>query len=224
MLKKTLGLFLAFSFSSSVFASEIGTIWKNNRAVDLLKQEKKLDAFEEFSELIGQDPFQPLFQYNLGAGFLATDEIEKGRKMYKEVIKTKGLPKPVAFASYFNLGALAGAEGQIDEALRYYQKALAYEPDSKETKTNIELLIQQKKGGGKGKSDKNKKNQNQSQQNKDQQKEPQKFDNKPQQFDQKQMSTQDVKKILEELKKQEQRIRAKHQRKGKREKDRAKNW
>ena len=199
-------------------------VWKNNQAVQLLKQEKKIEAYEQFSELIGQDPFQPLFQFNMGSGFLATDEIEKAEKMYAQVVKANNLPKALAFASNFNLGVLASLQKNIPKALSFYQKALEFEPDSKETKTNIELLIKQQKGGGKGKSKNKDKNKNKDQQNKNQQKEPQKFENKPQQFDSKQMSKQDVKKILEELKKQEQKIRAKHQRKGSREKDNEKNW
>ncbi len=171
------------------------------------------------------DPFNPIFQYNMGFSFIATEEKKKAVQMYEEILKQKPLPPEIEFATYFNLGVLYSLKefsDGIDKALEYYQLALNVRPDSKEVKTNIELLFQSGKGKGKG----DKKEQSKEGEGEDQPKEPQKFTNKPQpnQFKSKEMSKGDVKKILEELKKQEQKIRAKHERKGKREADREKDW
>ena len=207
---------------------DLRDIWSNNQAVKHMEQKKMLEAHEEFTQLLSQKPFHPLFQFNLGSSFIAVEELPKAIKMYNEILKLNPLPPQIEFATYYNLGVLnsLGEDSNIDLALENYQKALALVPDSKEIKTNIELLF--KGGKGKGKGDKkDKKDQNQDQSDKGEQpKEPQKFTNKkqPNQFDGKEMSKGDVKKILEELKKQEQRIRAKHDRKGGKESDREKNW
>ena len=223
MLKLLVSLLL---FAPSVFATtNLVEIWGNNQAVDHLGQKKVTEAHEEFTQLLAKSPFHPLFRFNTGGSFVAIEEPDKAIKMYNEVLKLNPLPPEIEFATYFNLGFLNSLEGKdIDEAVKNYQKALAFKPDSKEIKTNIELLFKGGKGGGKGK-DKNKQDQ-QNKEDGEQPQEPQQFTNKkqPNQFDGKEMSKGDVKKILEELKKQEQRIRAKHDRKGKKQADNDKNW
>ncbi|MEM7647511.1 MAG: tetratricopeptide repeat protein [Pseudomonadota bacterium] len=213
-----------FFLTSTVWGQpSLKEIWRNNQAVEHLKQKKVIEAHDEFKQLLSQSPFSPLFQFNLGFSFISVEEMEKAIQMYKEILKLKPLSPEIEFPTLYNLGVLNGMKGEVDEALRYYQEALAFVPDSNEIKTNIELLF---KGQGGGKGDKKNKDKKKGD-DEDEQKEPKEFTNKPQQpnqFDNKEMSKGDVKKILEELKKQEQRIRAKHQRKGGREADRDKNW
>ena len=206
-------------------ASNLVEIWQNNQAVDYMSQDKRLEAHEEFSALLSDQPFNPLYQFNTGVSFLAIEEVDKAIKMNEEVLKNPNNVPEISFATFYNLGILSTAKKDIDKALDYYQKALTFSPDSKEIKTNIELLIQQQQGKGKGEGDNKDKNQEQQDgEGEEQPKEPQQFQNQPQQFNSKEMSKSDVKKILEELKKQEQRIRAKHERKGGKEADREKNW
>lgn len=220
---------LIFSFlmlSLNVEAStDLRDIWRNNQAADHLSQQKMLEAHQEFSELLAEKPFHPLFQFNLGSSYIGVEDKENAIKMYNEILKLNPVPPVVEFGTYYNLGVLYGASGEIDKALSSYQKALALNPDSKEIKTNIELLLQQQQGGGKGKN-KDKQDQKDKNEEGEQPQEPQEFTNKPQepQKGEQPMSPADEKNILEELKKQEQEIRANHERKGSREADRDKNW
>lgn len=220
-------LFIALFALPAQASTNLNDIWRNNQAADHLTQQKMHEALSEFSQLLAEKPFHPLFQFNLGASFIGTEEPDKAIKMYNEILKLNPIPPVVEFGTYYNLGVLHAAKGEIDQALENYQKALAINPDSKEIKTNIELLFQQKQGGGKGK-DKNKDQSEEKGEEGEQPKEPQEFTNKPQQqpgqFDGKEMSKSDVNKILDELKKQEQQIRANHERKGAKEADRDKNW
>ena len=94
-------------------------------------------------------------------------------------------------------------------------------PNSRETKVNIELLIQQGgQGGGEGEQKEDPKESDQKNENEDSKdsEQKQKDESKPkeykknqkyqmQPFDSKELSEQDVKKIFDELKQQEQRIR-----------------
>lgn len=221
-------VFFLLPFFPALASDGIEDIWRNNQAVDLLRQEKKTEAYDEFAKILSDSPFHPLYQFNMGAGFFTVEEKEKAKKMYLEVLKNENLPGELLFGSYYNLGVLYSMEKETDTALEYYQKALELNPDSKEIKTNIELMFAQGQGKGKGggksdKQDKDKKDKDKKE-NDEQEQEPQEFQNQPKQFKSKEMSKSDVKKILEELKKQEQRIRAKHERKGKKEAPRDKNW
>ncbi len=220
---------LVFCFSTVGLATnDLRDIWRNNEAVEHLKQKKVLEAHEEFTELLSEKPFHPLYQFNMGSSFIGIEEMEKAKQMYAEILKQNPLPPELEFAVQYNLGVLNSTKGgDTEKALAHYQKALALQPESQEIKTNIELLMQSQGKGGKGENkdkNKDKKNKDESEEG-EQQKEPQSFQNKqPDQFKSKDMSKGDVKKILEELKKQEQRIRAKHERKGGREADRDKAW
>lgn len=219
---------LLFAATPEVQAQDLGLsdIWRTNQATKHMQQKKMLEAHEEFTQLLSERPFHPLYQYNMGTSFLGVEEPKKALKMFNEVLKMNPLPPEVEYATYYNLGVLNGIEGgDIEKALENYQKALRFNPESQEIKTNIELLLSGGGQGGKGKN-KDKKDQKDKGEDGEQPQEPQEFTNKPQpdQFKSKEMSKGDVKKILEELKKQEQRIRAKHDRKGGKEADRAKNW
>ncbi|MCB0378122.1 MAG: tetratricopeptide repeat protein [Bdellovibrionales bacterium] len=222
---KALALLLFVSFPAQA-TQNLVEIWENNQAAGLLNQGKKLEAYEEFSRILSEKPFHPLYQFNMGVAFIVSEEPDKAIKMYEELLRNSTAPDVVKFAAHYNLGVLYAAKGEVDPALDNYQKGLAFQPESKEIKTNIELLFQQQQGKGKGDGkDKNKdKNEDESEGEDQEQKEPQQFQNQPKQFNSKEMSKSDVKKILEELKKQEQRIRAKHERKGKKEGPRDKNW
>lgn len=243
-----LSLFLFFSS-----AQNLELIYQNNKAVGAFQAEKKMDAYEQFLETLLINPYDPVVQFNVGSALNALGEEEKSEKLYKQLLVDvdqrlqKGLPSSeqqqwlkVKFAILYNLGVLYQGQKNIDSALEFYQKALELLPDSKEVKTNIEMLISSG-GGGKGQGqDKDQKNQDQqgegdSQQDQDgegkqDQKQQQGKSPKDQQqkgkkeFDQSQMSMEDLKRIMEELKQQEQGIRSKVQRKGTKSEPKDKQW
>ena len=219
-------LFLIF-YSPLVFSSEVMDVWRNNRAVDQIDQKKFLQAHEGFNQLLSERMFHPVFQFNLGFSFLSLGEIKKAIKMYKEILRLHPLPPEIEFSSLYNLGVLYSGlleedMENLDKALHFYQGALKFKPDSKEVKTNIELLF--RGSGGKG----NKRNDQKSQRDKEGRRGP--VTNKPEKEENQKkykiekMSKKDVERILNELKEQEQNIRAKYKRKKFREADREKNW
>jgi len=140
------------------------------------------------------------------------------------------------FSVLFNLAGVLGKQQKIGEALEAYQECLGMAPESKEVKTNIELLWQGGGGGGgqdkkddKDKDGKDKKDPKDGEQ-KDKQEQPDKPEDKkdqkkqPKPFESQELTPQDVKKILDEIKNQEQTIRAQeYERKGK-EQGNSKDW
>ncbi len=228
-----LGLFAFLSASLACAQStSLQDTWINNRAVDDMKQKKQIEAYEQLSDLAVRNPENLLFLFNLSSSFIGVEQNKKALKMLQELANSKQPIDPILkFAIHFNLGVLFSDKKlmDVDQALYHYQQALSVKPDSKEVKTNIELLLKGGQGQGKGENQEDQKgDKDQEKQNEGEQpKEPQEFSNKPQQpnqFDGKDMTQQDVNQVLDELKKQEQKIRAKYDRKGKREADRANNW
>lgn len=206
-------------------------------------------ALDKYLEAMVYNPFRPELHINSGLVFMATEQGEKAVQAFAEGerLAEKSQDKALLFAARFNKGVILGASKRVDEALEAYQAALEVQPDSIETKTNIELLLQgQGQGGGEGENqdqnqDPNSDKKDQKGDNKDQNKEQKDDDKqneeekekkppqssqkyKPRPFDGKELSEGDVKKILGELKRQEEKIRAEYNKKERKEPPRDKDW
>lgn len=198
-------------------------------------------ATNKWAEGLSFSPGLMPLHYNLGLGWQLMSRNEEAVKSYNIPLKDPNASSEIQFDSNFNMGVLFQAAKQTDPALEKYQAALDIEPNSRETKINIELLIQSQQGGGKGEGEnKDKKDdqgggkgdqdQKKDQDGKgDQNKEEEKKEyakNKPQkkEFKSEQLSQSDVNKILGEIKQQEQKIRAEYNKKEGKEQPRDKDW
>lgn len=88
---------------------------------------------------------------NLGIAFYLNQKFDQTEKSLLVALaeldqnipdKDSAKRKEAEFILNYNLGVFYGSQMKVDEALKYYQRALDIKPDSKETKENIELLIQ----------------------------------------------------------------------------------
>lgn len=214
------------------------TLMSNRAGNKALEKGQWMDAQRNYLEALAEDPFIAELHVNLGLTYQALKQGEPATQSYESAEKWGRNPE-VLFASRFNQGVLRAENKQIDPALASYQKALEVVPDSIETKTNIELLMQNQKGQGEG-QDKNKDQQgNQGQNDQQDQKDSEGQDQKekknkegpkqqspqykPREF-KGELSEGDVKKILGELKQQEQKIRGQFFRNENQEKPREKDW
>lgn len=197
------------------------------KKVQNLLQSTLTESFEEES----------VVYFNLGLSYELAGDTERARKSYgQSLLKAPSSQSKIRFLSHYNLGRLNGSEKKIDEALKEYQKALDIHPQSKEVKTNIELLLQkqsksqksdkQKEDQKKDNKDKKSNGNKQKEKNKQQSQGKNKKDEprQPKEFKSKELSRKDVEKILEELKNQEQKIRAKNYNKKVKEKSNEKDW
>lgn len=213
---------LASSFclaALSVSAEDnLSGIRHNNSAVDAIVREDLPQAEQMLLQTMATDPFNPILHLNLGFVFEAQKQYEKARKEYESVLRIQGVPEELRFMAHFNAGNAAAQDKKKEVALAHYQAALDIQPDSIETKTNIELLLKQgggpSQGQGGGSGDKESQEQkdkqggqqpNDPQQPQDNQKNEK--GNKPK-FDSDKLTKEDVRKILDELKSQEKKIRA----------------
>jgi tetratricopeptide (TPR) repeat protein len=159
--------------------------------------------------------------------FLVNKEPAKAVKSFGTAARLFDGNPEFQFYSLFNGGVAATEAGDIPGALKFYQAALELRPDSKEVKTNIELLWKGSGGQGQGQGQNQQPNQDQQQPKdpKDQNRDGN-YDQKkqPQPFQSKELSPEDVRKILEELKNQEQKIRAQENEQGQKEAPHGKDW
>lgn len=216
---------------------------ENKRAHQQLEGQNYLDAKDHFAESLKFDPFLAETHANLGVTFLLSQDPDRALQLFK---KSEELTKNPAlkFLNFYNQGVVHGMQGRIDEAIQAYQKSLDIIPDSKEAKTNIELLLQgqkDKKGEGQGDSkdqdpsDKDKgKSDKESDKDKDaddksKKEKPKSGEYKaskkyqPREF-KGELNPSDVNKILGEIKSQEQKIRSQYNKSDKKEQPRDKDW
>lgn len=207
----------------------------NNSGAHKLLDKSFHGAYTDFVTALADEPMNPVVQLNLGLAFELNEEYPKAEQAYQSAAELAKSDPATRFVALFNTGSARGKAKNVDGALAAYQQALELNPNSIETKTNIELLIQSGGGGGGGgqgegggqdkKKDQGdgKDQQQQQPRSGDPQNEPPKKQPKP--FESKELTPQDVKKILDEIKNQEQSIRAQDYKKGQKESPRGgKDW
>jgi Ca-activated chloride channel family protein len=243
----TLSLLTACSFSNDPLPIEL---LQDRSARTEIKAEKYEDALQMYLEMVEQNPNRYSTHSNIGVLLGMIQKPEDAEKSLLHALKlAEETKEPQAlFTTRFNLGVLYGSQKKVPQALENYQQALEVLPTSIETKTNIELLIQQQQNQqGEGESNsqdtnqQNQEGQNQQQKNDQQGKQDEKKEDeakpkedqerqsspryKPRPFAGDQLSEGDVKKILGELRNQEQKIRANFDKKEKgQSSDNEKDW
>jgi Ca-activated chloride channel family protein len=225
------------------FAGEFDGVLMNNQAVSNFKKELPVEALDGFSKSLANLPDRAEVHFNIATSFMALKEDEKALREYEVALRASSDLSNTANAEltykiYFNRAQIFASQKKTAEALRSYQEALRIRPDSREVKTNIELLMMSGDGEGEGESGDQNKDQN-NDQNKDSKQNQNQSQDKPKQekpqsgptpkptpkpFKSEQLSQQDVSRILEELKRQEDQIRERMQREGGRDAPLEKDW
>lgn len=243
-------LFLLFSCAQEQQPS-LKALLLDLKASSYVNKKQTDKALNSYYQILETDSELPSVHSNIGIIFIEDKKIDEALKSLQHALKLAELQKDLKlqFAIHYNMGVYFGLQKKIPEALENYQAALEIKPDSKETKHNIELLIQngsgkssegedkkdksdpgedqdkkdQKDKDGKDKDDKNKddKESEKDKKNKDY-KQNAKY--KPKPFKSGELSEGDVKKILGELKNQEQKIRANFEKKERKENKNEKDW
>ena len=219
----------------------------NNQGLAELKAKNYYTAVEKFAAALGLNPYSAEVQINFAIALENLGKTEEALRALQSSAKISDNPE-VKFISEYNQGVLLSKGEDKDQAISHYQNALDINPESFETKVNIELLTGE--NGGKGKSDKQDKDQKDNQDKKDKgdgkenekdqkdpkgkdkgedpkEDQPKKYGKKnpqPKPFKSEELTQGDVNKILNELRQQEQKIRAEFNKKIIKEKPRDKDW
>ncbi len=224
---RTVFVLFILIFSATAHGFDLRGIQSNNRGVKSYTDERLGDSYNAFVGALSDLPFSPEVHYNLGRTFFENKEYEKA---YKESMTAAKFAEPnseTRFQSLFQAAASQAESKKVDEAVAIYQMALEIKPDSKEVKTNIELLTKQNQGGGQGEPQQDpQEGEGQGDQQQPQPNQGPKQDQKkqPKPFKSEDLSKKDVENILDELERQEEQIRAKFQREGSKDSPRDKDW
>lgn len=232
---------LMFVLAPAALAVSPGTVRLNNEGVEHYQNEQFYEAYKKFAESLGEEPFDPYLQSNLGHSFLNNEEKEKALAAFKAAkdLAEKSGDREAIYGTKFNLATMYATTGNVPGALKLFQECLDMDPGEEGVqlvRENIEKMWQSQQGQGQGgQDDQKQKNQDQQdgegQQDQQKQQDPNQGEQqqeqkkkKPKPFDSKQLTKDDVRKILEELKNQEQKIRAEvYEGQGK-ERPRDKDW
>lgn len=189
-----------------------------------LQKSNHRQALESLRQALKHEPFSSEVQIGLGTIYANTEQWDKALSSFKLAEELATDPAE-QFAARYNQGVLHQSQKRPDEALSAYLSALEVQPLSKETKINIELLIQQMQQEGEGEGQGEGEGEGDGDQNKDQ--EPQSYqESKPQpkQFRSEELSEADMKRILDELRNQEQKIRSEFNKQEQKERPSGKDW
>ena len=133
----------------------------NNKGIKAFRRQEFSQAQLFFQQALAEKPFEYWSYLNLALTHDILKTPEKAFKIY-DIVSSAPLKGSIlaVFYSYFNKGELSGRLGQIEKALKNYQKALEFNYRKKDIKTNIELLLknqsQAKKKNSNRKGDKDK--------------------------------------------------------------------
>jgi tetratricopeptide (TPR) repeat protein len=239
---------LAQAQSSASAVDQGLAVLKNNQAVARDFKTQEFDVRRFLSESLKWNFDLCEAHLNLGILYTQLNRKDEARQSFLLALNTAP-SRACLFAANYNLGVLVQEKkdkAEVDTALAFYQSALAVNPDSFETKVNIELLIQSQQEGGQGEepNDKDKKDESgkdgenkddskgkeqnekkddEGQSPKPQQPAPQKKPTK-QEFKSADLSKADVNKILGEIRNQEKNIRNEFQKKDAKESPNEKDW
>ena len=102
------------------------------------RPEKSLKEYESLRALIKKTPFSS----SAGSFFKKKKILYRNKKNLEQEKRQKQTPleQDILFYSFFNSAVSSLKKGELEQALRFYQKALSFRPHSVEVKTNIELL------------------------------------------------------------------------------------
>jgi tetratricopeptide (TPR) repeat protein len=224
---RLLFVLLALAVSIQSMAGEGEARELNNLAAEKIIGEDYESAIALLSQALGENPFLYEGHLNLGVALLYLKRPDEALRAARSALEQAGDDDENKFMAYFNIGGAEALSGNIDAALEAYQAALKINPNSVVIKENIEILMQEKSGGGKGSSENQDENQDKGDKGEQDRNDPnRKYEqNKKQEFKSKELSERDVKKIFEELLQQENKIRREFE-KDKRGKgvDREKDW
>ncbi len=218
----------------------------NNQGLAELKTKNYYAAVEKFAAALGLNPYSAEVQINFAIALENLGKTDEALRALQSSATISDNPE-VKFISEYNQGVLLSKGEDKEQALSHYQKALDINPESFETKVNIELLTGE--NGGKGKSDKQDKENKDQKDNQDKkdkgdgkdskdpkdkdkgedpkEDQPKKYGKnnpQPKPFKSEELTQGDVNKILNELRQQEQKIRAEFNKKIIKEKPRDKDW
>lgn len=139
-----LSILLISSCAAEKGEPTLKALWLDRQAKQNLEKKQYEPALDTYYKMLETDPELAEVHSNIAVMYINGKKTDDALKSLQQALKLAIDHKDlkIQFAVQYNLGVLYGAQKKVPEALEHYQAALDILPTSKETKTNIELLIQ----------------------------------------------------------------------------------
>lgn len=92
----------------------------SSQAANLLNEGKFKEAIEKYTEVISEDPSNPLFYYYRGTAFERTDDLEKALENYQKSAELK----PDFVLPTSSMGKIYAKQKEFEKAIEFYKKAV----------------------------------------------------------------------------------------------------
>ena len=86
-------------------------------------------------------------RYNSALEFISVGDVEKAKSAFEELVKDSS--GEALRRSHYNLGNILAAAGQLDEATRHYEAALAMNSQDQQVRDNLEWAKRKKESQNK---------------------------------------------------------------------------
>lgn len=93
-------------------------------------------AILDLQELIGENPQEPEYLFQLGRIYYNRNELEKAVAQFQKVLEVA----PNHSNAHYSLGIAYEKEGKISEALKEFERVLGLNPNNQEVQKKLELL------------------------------------------------------------------------------------
>lgn len=141
-MKKIYIALLCFSVSFSFYAG-IDTWQKNRKAVELYRAQKYEQALEIYNELIVNDPYNAVYNYNIAEILYRQNQYEQAAQSYKRVPMYALKKKQLAEYAWYGAGNSFYQLKQWQNAIEMYEQALKIDPENEQTRHNLWLAQQE---------------------------------------------------------------------------------
>ncbi|AXK60949.1 hypothetical protein C0J27_04405 [Candidatus Chromulinivorax destructor] len=141
-MKKIYVALLCFSISFSLDAG-IDTWQKNRKAVELYRAQKYEQALELYNELIVNDPYNAVYNYNIAEILYRQNQYEQAAQSYKRVPMYALKKKQLAEYAWYGAGNSFYQLKQWQNAIEMYEQALKIDPENEQTRHNLWLAQQE---------------------------------------------------------------------------------
>ena len=164
-------VYLILLLGSVSLEAAIGNWWKNREAVQFFKDQKYDEALLIYNDLIDKDPYNPIYNYNIGDVLYKQNRYEDAKQAFKRAATHATKNIKIGEYAWYGAGNSCYQLKEWQQAIDMYEESLKLNPHNEQTLHNLTLarakLVEEKLKDMQDKLEKNKdKNKDQKDQDK----------------------------------------------------------
>jgi len=132
-------LFIVLLFFSLSLPANIHNWWKNKKAVQYFKNNNYEQALQIYNDLIDKDPFNPVFNYNIGDILYRQNRYKDAQQAFKRAVDYAQKNLKLKEFSWYGAGNSAYQLKEWQQAIDMYEEVLKLNPDNERVRHNLRL-------------------------------------------------------------------------------------